>query len=140
MPATVGHYKIDTHGALSSRVEEVIGWRIQGKTREETGIICGIGERTVKSHDTLARETLDATNEVHLATKLWERGFIQALTLLFIILSGPLLNNMATDNSADLERTRRPRSARRTNSRKTGTNTLRDGIDLDNIGDITWLS
>lgn len=63
---------------LTQREMEVLKWLAQGKSREETAIILGIGHETVKSHAKSILQKLDVQNTAGAITRAFELGLLMA--------------------------------------------------------------
>lgn len=63
---------------LTQREMDVLKWLAQGKSREETSIILGIGLETVKTHAKSILQKLEVQNTVGAITRAFELGLLRA--------------------------------------------------------------
>ena len=63
---------------LTQREMDVLKWLAQGKSREETSIILGIGLETVKTHAKSILQKLEVQNTAGAITRAFELGLLRA--------------------------------------------------------------
>ena len=62
----------------TQREMDVLKWLAQGKSREETSIILGIGLETVKTHAKSILQKLEVQNTAGAITRAFELGLLRA--------------------------------------------------------------